>query len=180
MDGCVKTFGPQTMRERAEKNAMERGCVSKRLLAVENIFKFVYFQCIAECILNGTGHADLSEANMVEVDLAEAKAMGMDADWEPVIRAAAKMCADEGLKQASRFEEGFKLAPVDPNDTVCHPKFVFSLVCTTMQYVMVRKRTLFLSCLVTFLRSKLFSELSRQILHRVEGVHGSEGAFQDM
>lgn len=139
MDGCVKTFGPQTMRERAEKNAMERGCVSKRLLAVENIFKFVYFQCIAECILNGTGHADLSEANMVEVDLAEAKAMGMDVDWEPVIRAAAKMCADEGLKQASRFEEGFKLAPVDPNDTVCHPKFVFSLVCTTMQYVMVRE-----------------------------------------
>lgn len=75
---------------------------------------------------------------MAEVDLKEAADMGMLEDWTPVIKAAAKTCAEEATKQAARFEEGFKLAPVDPNDQVCHPKYVFALVCTTKEYVMVR------------------------------------------
>lgn len=74
---------------------------------------------------------------MVEVDLAEAEVMGMKDDWEPVIKAAAKTCADEMTKQADRLEEGAKLAPVDPKDTVCHPKYVFSLMCTTKEYILV-------------------------------------------
>lgn len=118
IDECVKTFGEQTSRERADKDAKERGC------------------CIAECIINGTGHTDLIEAKMIEVDLKEAEVMGMP-EWTPVIQAAGKTCADEAAKQASRFEEGFKLPPVDPNDKVCHPKYVFALVCTTKEYILV-------------------------------------------
>lgn len=74
---------------------------------------------------------------MIEVDLAEVKELNIAEDWEPVIRATAKKCVDEAAKLADRFEEGFKLAPVDANDQVCHPKYVYALVCTTKEYIMV-------------------------------------------
>ena len=87
--------------------------------------------------MNGTDHTDLSEAKMVEVDLKEAEDMKMGEDWAPIIKAAGKLCADEAAKQATRLEEGAKLPPVDPKDTVCHPKYVFALACTTKEYVLV-------------------------------------------
>lgn len=88
--------------------------------------------------MNGTGHTDLSAEAMIKIDLQEAKDMKMEADWEPVIRATAESCEAEGKKRADDFEEGFKVAPVDPNDQVCHPKFVFTLLCTVMGNLQVR------------------------------------------
>lgn len=74
---------------------------------------------------------------MVELDLKEADVMGMLDDWKDTIAMVGKKCADEGAKQADRFEAGLKLAPVDPKDMVCHPKIVFALMCTTKEYVLV-------------------------------------------
>lgn len=94
--------------------------------------------------MNGTGHYDVSEAKMVELDLQEAKDMNLYDDWKDVITATAKTCADEAEKLADRFEQGLKLEPIDPNDQICHPKYVFSLICTAKEYVMVRRKALLL------------------------------------
>lgn len=90
--------------------------------------------------MNGTGHTDLSAAGLAAVDILEAKEMemGMEAEWTPVIKATAEMCAGEATRQAADFEKGFQLAPVEPSDLVCHPKYVFLLVCTMMSNLWVR------------------------------------------
>lgn len=87
--------------------------------------------------MNGTGRADLSEANLVKMDTMKAEMMGMLNDWEPIIKGASKMCVAEAMKHAQRHEEGFKLGTVGANDMLCHPKYVFMLVCHIKEYVMV-------------------------------------------
>lgn len=90
------------------------------------------FQCIAECILNGTGHADLSAEKWIELDMKLADQMGTAAEWQPVIKSTAEICDSEAKKHEAEFEEGFNLPPVAPGDQVCHPKYVYSLLCSLM------------------------------------------------
>lgn len=58
--------------------------------------------------------------------------MGMAADWLLVIKSTAQMCESEAKKHEAEFEEGFNLPPLDPADQVCHPKYIYSLLCTVM------------------------------------------------
>lgn len=85
---------------------------------------------MAECVFNGTGHAELIADELTEVSLKEAEAKGMAAEWTPVIRSMSEVCRVEVEKRKAEFEEGAKLPPLDASDQVCHPKYGFVLLCT--------------------------------------------------
>lgn len=95
------------------------------------------FQCLAECILNGTGHGDLNPDKMVTDALKDAEDQGIAAEWSPIIKDMTKYCFDEGTKRMPELEAGFKLPPLDPADQVCHPKYAFGMMCSLKKMLAV-------------------------------------------
>lgn len=92
-------------------------------------------QCVAQCFFNGTGHADLNADQMSEETIKQVEALGLAAEWSPVIKGAAEVCKAEAKKHAEDFEAGFKLPPLDPTDEVCHPKYGFALLCSLKEMI---------------------------------------------
>lgn len=77
--------------------------------------------CVAECILKGLGKGDLGAM--------DEHLKGVDSEWMEIFKGIDGACRPEGEKRKAEFEAGFKLAPLDPADEVCHPKYGFAMMC---------------------------------------------------